>query len=438
MKLSGILFFSFLFWLKVANQSHLSLTPITIRAPDSVRDHSYRLYSYRFPAYANVRCLPILLMLSGDIALNPGPVNLGFVNSRSIRNKGSLIGDTIVSNNLDILALAETHIQLSDTDSLLKSVTPPRFRLSHKPRMTGHGGGVGFLTKELPTKVVDAPTYSTFENVVTSVANLSKSFVVACVYHTPGSYSSAFLDDFLFFCGFLSSLTPSFVIFGDFNIHVDTDCINQQKFLNLLDISNLLQSVNKPTHLLGHILDLILSQSDSNFISAVTVGDLISDHTLVKCHLDFACSVLLKVSSISYCRYHKIDMQKCSDGLANTSFVLSPASNATDLYDQYVHDLHCLRDRHAPLICGRIKKEPAGWLSDAYCKAKSVRHQFERMWRKDRSQLSRDRLHRQIALCKANINRDKLNTTALSSMTTAVSQRSYGRHYDKFLIRVTK
>ena len=57
-----------------------------------------------------------------------------------------------------------------------------------------------FLTKkELPTKLVDAPTYSTFENVVTSVATLSKSFVVACVYRTPGSCSSAFLDDFLFF-----------------------------------------------------------------------------------------------------------------------------------------------------------------------------------------------------------------------------------------------
>ena len=200
MKLSVMLFFSFLFWLKVVDQRHLSLTHLAIRSPGSVRDHSYRLYSYRFPAYANVRCLSIVLMLSGDIALNPGPVNLGFVNSCSIRNKGTLIGDTTVSNNLDISALAETHIQLSDTDSLLKSVIPPGFQLTHKPRMTGSGGSVGFLTKkELPTKVVHAPTYSTFENVVTSVATLSKSFVVAYVYHTPGSYSFAFLDDFLFF-----------------------------------------------------------------------------------------------------------------------------------------------------------------------------------------------------------------------------------------------
>ena len=134
------------------------------------------------------------------------PINFGFVNCHSIRNKGPLICDTIVSNNLDILALTETRIHICDTDSLLKSVTPPGFQLTHRPRTIGRGGGVGFLTKKnLPAKTVDAPTHSTFENIVISIVTHSKSFVVACVYRTLGSCSSAFLDDFLHFCGFLSS-----------------------------------------------------------------------------------------------------------------------------------------------------------------------------------------------------------------------------------------
>ena len=86
--------------------------------------------------------------------------------------------------------------------------------------------------------------------------------------------------------------------------------------------------------------------------------------------------LLPKVSGISYRRYQKIDMQKFCDNLANIS-VLSPASIAADLYDQYIYDLGCLIDRSLPLICGRIKKEPAGWLSYTYRKAKSVRRQFE-------------------------------------------------------------
>ena len=149
---------------------------------------------------------------------------------------------------------------------------------------------------------------------------------------------------------------------------------------------------------------MILSPSDSNLVSNVTVGDLVSDHALVKCRLDFACPALPKVGSISNCRYHKIDMQKCCDDLANISFVLSPASTAADLYDQHVHGLGCLLDRHASLISGKIKKEPAGWLSDTYRRAKSIRRQFGCMWRNDKSQLSRTSA---IARCNAIINKDK-------------------------------
>ena len=78
---------------------------------------------------------------------------------------------------------------------------------------------------------------------------------------------------------------------------------------NLLDTSNLAQNINKSIHLYGPILDLILSPSDFSIISKVTVGDSVSDHTLVKCHLDFASPVIPKVDSISYCKHHKINMQ---------------------------------------------------------------------------------------------------------------------------------
>ena len=134
MMLLGFLCFSLLFWLKVADQSHFLVSPCALHVPAPVRDYSCKIFSNKFPPHANVKCLLILLLLSGDIALNPGPINFGFVNCRSTRNKGPLIDDTIVSNNLDILALAETHIHISDTCSLLKSVTPPDFQLIHRPR----------------------------------------------------------------------------------------------------------------------------------------------------------------------------------------------------------------------------------------------------------------------------------------------------------------
>ena len=68
-----------------------------------------------------------------------------------------------------------------------------------------------FTGKDLPTKTLDKPTYSTLINIVTSLVTHSISFGVASIHRTPGSCSSAFLDDFLFFCCFLSSLTFAFM-----------------------------------------------------------------------------------------------------------------------------------------------------------------------------------------------------------------------------------
>ena len=79
------------------------------------------------------------------MSLNPGPLTLGVLNARSLRNKGPLLVDMVASNNLDFLCLTETHIRPFDSDSFLWSLTPPDFIFSHKPRLPGIGGGVGSL-----------------------------------------------------------------------------------------------------------------------------------------------------------------------------------------------------------------------------------------------------------------------------------------------------
>ena len=42
--------------------------------------------------------------------------------------------------------------------------------------------------------------------------------------------------------------------------------------------------------------------------------------------------------------------------LKNTSFVESPADAVVDLYEQYVHDLGHVLDRHAPLLKKRFRR----------------------------------------------------------------------------------
>ena len=82
---------------------------------------------------------------SCDVTVNHGPTNFGFINCRSIRNKGPLLHDLTQCSDLDILGLVET--RPADPDGLLNSLTPINYNLIQKPRCIGLGGGVGFLAE---------------------------------------------------------------------------------------------------------------------------------------------------------------------------------------------------------------------------------------------------------------------------------------------------
>ena len=46
-----------------------------------------------------------LVLLSGDVALNPGPMKFGFTNCRSIRNKGPTLCEEVKTGNFDVFGL---------------------------------------------------------------------------------------------------------------------------------------------------------------------------------------------------------------------------------------------------------------------------------------------------------------------------------------------
>ena len=91
-----------------------------------------------------------------------------------------------------------------------------------------------------------------------------------------------FLEEFLSLISVLSSCCTELVICEDFNIHLDREC-------RMLDCCRLAELVHSPTHLHRHIIELILTPSDSNFLANVWVGQFVLDNALIKCQLDFTC-----------------------------------------------------------------------------------------------------------------------------------------------------
>ena len=83
-----------------------TLSPLMLKI---VKNFSYSCSSHKFPYSVNRKGL-LLLLLGGDVSLNPGPLALSVLNARSIRNKGPLLADIVTSNDTDILCLTDTHI----------------------------------------------------------------------------------------------------------------------------------------------------------------------------------------------------------------------------------------------------------------------------------------------------------------------------------------
>ena len=74
---------------------------------------------------------------------------------------------------------------------------------------------------------------------------------------------------------------------------------NTVKFLNILSNRNLSQHITESTHIAGHTLVLVITNSDDDIrIDFPTIGNLISDHYAVKCSLSiFKPSVQVKPKS---------------------------------------------------------------------------------------------------------------------------------------------
>ena len=177
------------------------------------------------------------------MSLNPGPLTLGVLNARSIRNKGPLLGDMVASNDLDFLCLTETRILPFDSDSFLWPITPD-FIFPYRPRPSGMGGSVGFFIKSSyrPHKI-EYPSHQSFENMVMSIRLHGRSLLLACIYCPPGLCTCNFQEELMSFVGFLSSINSSYYICGDFNIHVDVPFDDGYKFMTFLDSCYLKQSI---------------------------------------------------------------------------------------------------------------------------------------------------------------------------------------------------
>ena len=100
--------------------------------------------------------------------------------------------------------------------------------------------------------------------------------------------TSVFFDEFPAHLESVVMSPEPLLITGDFNIHVDVpNDSDAARFLELLTSMGLEQHIDKPTHISGHTLDLIVTRCSDSLLFAKPIADyLFSDHITVLCDLE--------------------------------------------------------------------------------------------------------------------------------------------------------
>ena len=359
------------------------------------------------PTQLKFSLLPFLLLLAGDIEINPGPAPLIFahLNTCSIasinnkHDKPALIQEFITDNSIEIMSVNETFLSDNELQSTINTFTPPNFSFIHKPRSGNErGGGVGFIYRSyIKLSEHTIPIFKSFESICVKFTIASKSYIIQfqylnlllTVYRPPSSSVKEFKTEFSSLLETLVSLPSELIISGDFNFHVDSpNEANSKSFLRLLESFSLKQHVNFPTHIRGHTLDLLITRFDSEIIQSVEFDPpFLSDHFAVLVSIKVPIKIRPPTIFKTIREIGKINLDQFKQDILDSDLINSPAETLSKLSEQFTSTLTNLLDKHAPsksIRCTDKPKKP--WITPEIRIAKKLRSSLETKYRRSRSQ----------------------------------------------------
>ena len=194
-------------------------------------------------------------------------IRVGWLNVRSLANKSTAVQETIVAQNLDVLALTETWHHDSG-DVCLRQAAPPDFAVvdAARPHQPGYGGIAVLYSGQLRCAKVVLPTTMSFEALCSRFSAGNSAWLMLTVYRRGSCYViGTFFEELSTVLETLVTHGCPVIIGGDFNIqcHVeDPSDASTLRLMELLSSMDLQQQVTLPTHQAGGTLDLVITFSD--------------------------------------------------------------------------------------------------------------------------------------------------------------------------------
>ena len=340
----------------------------------------------------------IILILSGDISLNPGPsarnIKACHLNVRSLRNKTSAFSDFVLSNDLDVVGVTETWLRPSDTQGLMDEITPAGFQLHQVPRENKKGGGVAVLVRNgIDSVHCQTDRRETFEHITVKLSDRQSSqLLVHVIYRPPSTSKSRFIEEFNSFMEAAALSPHENIILGDVNIQLDSQNCWTENFNTVLLDFDFIQHVSAPTHIQGHILDVLCTSKSLTSSVHHYVKDGISDHLAVFFTTTFPVKNSCRVKRLKIRKLRKINKTEFMSDIVNSELIQAPYKTASLLSHQYFHTLRNILDKHAPVHeCKTPQHVNKGFINSEILAAKRRKRKLEREWQRDNSAINRSR-----------------------------------------------
>ena len=295
----------------------------------------------------------------------------------------------IVERDLDVLCLTETWLREEGDDVSIGEMTPPGFSFLHRPRVSGRGGGVALIFRQhLNVRLCKHRSFSSFENIEVCITRGKQTIRLGCVYRPPPSAGNKlttcdFIDEFGMFLSDDSIPAENVLVVGDFNFHMDKpNDPDTRRFVQLYNPLGFDQFVTEPTHVKGHILDIVLCRART-LVTSVNVDNLyMSDHFLLTIGTDLSRPRVPR--KVVKCRNVKgIDRSLFRADIAQSPLVIGSPDGVDDLLDLYNATLLGLLNKYAPEKEKVVPDRPSSpWINEAVIKAKQARRRAERKKRK--------------------------------------------------------
>ena len=203
------------------------------------------------------------------------------------------------------------------------------------------------------------------------------------------------LDEFSIYLENVVMCPEILIITGDFNFHENYSTNSDANtFTELLETFGLLQYkiISLPTHVSGHILDLVITRSSDDIcICSIHISSLrISDHNFV--HAKFSITrPHLSVEKVKFRKIKQINGESFKSDLKASDLCTTSRSNLDDMVKCYDETMTDLLESHAPLKINVIVVRPrVPWFSEELKCVISKRRKQERKLLKTGSKCDRD------------------------------------------------